>query len=201
MNISRLKLLGITLSLAVSAKCGHTQPAWTTNLIARLKCGMTLQELEGLDLKAKVTFRQGEPFVGDYGVSRGELRLWLQFANGQRLESYVLQQPEASHWRLSPRVDVCTGSQSYRLRVVAGAEPILKARIYVDGKEIGTLDKHIDFVLAAGAHELRIEANGYPPFDYNLELGPSDRGDQLFEVRLVNEGGRFRVDLHRMLLK
>jgi hypothetical protein len=151
---------------------------------------MTLQEVEQLAGKDGVSHEAGRSFVGRHRVSRGYTHLWLQFGEGLRLQSYVLERPESFQWvRLSPRRNLCTGELTYQLRLHPRADELLDAVVYVDGQRMGSLGEVDDLELAAGDHELRIEPHSYPNLVQRLRLGPGDRGDQLLGVELVSANG------------
>ena len=104
---------------------------WARDLISKLRCGMTIDEVQYV-AEEKVVALAGQGRLGTHYIRRGGTDVWLQVSDRKVVSVLSSQVDSLKTTRLSPRTNLCTGEVSFlvRLKLPAGFET---ARIYIDG--------------------------------------------------------------------
>ena len=155
-------------------------PGWSTELVDRLECGMTIDDIQRLTRREIMSPGSARPFLGSHYISNalGSVDIWLGSEQG-RLRHVTLSKVDSlKTTRLSPRRDLCTGELSFLLRI-RWTQDFAGSDVYLDKQKIrrGGHDTPV-LEVPAGDHELRVEKEGYEPIIRHLRFGPDDRGDQ-----------------------
>jgi hypothetical protein len=158
-------------------------PRWASDLAGQLRCGMSPQSIQSLT-KARLTPLGSRGPFGTHSIHQGKETLWLLIGD-KGLESILLSKPDG--WkvmstRLSPRRNLCTGQESFLLKIEWSQE-FLGATVYLDGRKVDDKDWSGAYLeIPSGRHELRIEKSGLDPVVYSFDFGPEDRGDRRLDL-------------------
>jgi hypothetical protein len=182
--MSRILFCLVTALLASCFAKNEGWPKWASSLTTELKCGMSLDELNALTDQAVIVEEGARPWLGKHRINERHTDLWLQFGENGGLRSIILAQPDSfKTMRLSPRINLCSGESTFRLRIRL-PEELLGAQAYVDGERAATLESlQEDLELPSGNHQVTIKKEGYEPLTRNFHLGLRDRGDQRLDLR------------------
>ena len=177
--------------LLLTMTCGTA--GWVDDLLPRLRCGMALSEIRDLTAR-EIKPTRTQPWLGSYWIDGKRSDVWLEFDEGGLVSAISGTIDGLTSVRLSPKKNLCTGELYFRLRIVLLTRELLGAEVYLDDRRLGQLeDIQTDFELSAGAHELRIQKEGFEPLSKELDLDAEDRGQQRVELGL--EGRRLTASL------
>jgi len=188
-TIKRISTSGALLLCLLSCASRGDWPQWTDDVVALLRCGMTIEELEALaDMEIRPTipttyFR--DTYV-THAIYKDHVSVKLHFED-DKLRGFARWRP----WGLmgvyiSPKVNLCTGELTFLLSLSAGDE-FADATVYLDGAKIK--DPWESFTVSGGQHELRIERKDHEPIIECLQFDNDDMGDHRM---YVNEEGVHR---------
>lgn len=192
MRTLRLRVLLLTIPL-LGAGCypdPTVEPTWIADLLPRLQCGMTLEEIRALTEREVLDLDGGHQFLGGYAIRTDWHDLWLRFVdNGLRQVTWGAAE-DSKNTRLSPRRDLCTNELAFLLDVTWTYD-FTGSNVYLDDELVAESTRvPPPLELSTAVHELRIEKPGYAPIVRRYRLTSSDRGDQT--LRLSAQ------DLHRL---
>jgi len=164
-------------------------PQWTDDVVALLRCEMTIEELEALvdmEIRPAIPTTYYRNTYATHAVYKNHASVKLHFEN-TKLKGFARWKP----WGLmgvyiSPKTNLCTGELTFLLSLRPG-EGFFDAAVYLDGTKIE--DPWNSFTVSAGQHELRIEREDHEPIVKHIQLDEDDLGDQRM---YVNEGGVHR---------
>ncbi len=166
-----------------SCLTGAGTPVWVDDLSARLKCGMTVQEVQAQTSLKLVSLEGAHPWLGTYYFRKNDTDLWIQLEEG-KLKSLVVSRPKGLKTvLLSPKRNLCAGTVSFWLRIYL-PEELADSRVLLDGASVPQSEKLLaEIELPEGEHEVRIEQGGYEPVLRHFKNGPKDPGE--IKVRIT----------------
>jgi hypothetical protein len=170
-------------SLLVVFSCASRLPSWVGGLSTRLRCGMSLDEVQALTPLRLNTLSGKRPWLGMYYFRKGGTDLWLQLEDG-RLQSFIVSKVNGlATVRLSPKENLCTGKLAFRLRIYLPKE-LAGACVFLDEARLSCSEELLrDVEMPAGQHQIRITHDGYAPFSKRYSNQVGDRGD--LELRVL----------------
>lgn len=160
--------------------CGDVQ---VRSYMDRLKCGMSLRQIEEL---SKFEIKPvGQHRLGGYRASIGRNAIWMEFSEG-RLTSVTVQTISGlTSARLSPKRDLCTGQLTFFVSLEWPAE-LQDSNVYLDDRLVAENAKSgLVLEVRGGKHVIRLEKPGVASTIRTLALDESSRGDQWIDIQQI----------------
>lgn len=179
-----MKATTLTL-LLLAASCDRV--GWIEDFLPKLRCGMSLGEVRQLT-EREVQTTNTMPWLGSYRVDGKRADVWLDFDDGGLVTAISGRIDGLTSVRLSPKENLCTGDLAFRINLVLLSRDLIGAVVYLDGQEVAVMDEvRQDVEVPSGVHALRIELEGFSPFEMELNRVPDDPGMQRLEINAVGD--------------